>query len=1199
MAVTANIETISDWGDTEDTFINSIEQKLEVQIPLFLKNIVKVSGLANKIGIKNLSEDDINRLEEFVKGELVDLIDKEEYENYYGPLFKKKPTNFKFLMGHRKLLLAMSESQRELTTTTSQQQNKRKVKPSREPSIASTCNNTNLQMAENLSKYSTKIKQNIVSWVLLLKKESKITEDEEREYTTKIKSIEYQCSPDDDDFICCYIPCFICDAKVKDNSKPKSKRTIRQPTLHTFCSEPSTSSSFIPTISRVDEKIGEDAQETRSDVEVVVSAVLSSEEEDEDIIQPRKKANKQIILSDIESGTEQDFPRDFQTDGIVHEGAYSSVEQSLHQPQQQPTSVLVENKWLSPKYSRCERNRRGRENSFDDEKQLLITNFYKPLKDIEKVLIENSQLKEIIQEQAKKFRLLGDKVGGASLTGAPVSIFLNIMLDTAAANASKTKSKNRFDESVKKFCLYLFLIGGRMLYETLYANLKNVIPSITTLHRSITNSNIQEGELRFADLRRFLDSRGLPSVVWISEDATKITGKIGYSSHNNLVVGFVIPQHNGLPRENYFEATSARRIQQIFVEGERAQYGYAIMAQCPIDKTPSFCLNIFGTNNKFTHNDVIQRWEQMKVSARRYNIELLGFSSDGDTRLLKAMRLTTKLSNQVTEKWKWFHMPLDTGNICTQDTVHIGTKLKTRLINQKVTLALGNFIASSDHLKTLIETVSKDKHLLTLGDLNSQDKMNFRSVEKIIAPKVSELLKKSVPNSEGTVAYLKILRSVLDAFLRKDLSPVRRLQLIWYAVFFLRIWRSWVRNSESYTVTENFITLNAYLCIEMNAHALIKIIRKFREEKLDTDFATWLFSSQPCEQIFRATRSLTSTYSTIVNFSLMEMLNRINKIETIVSIMSDLRDTFVFPREGSSRMGTAHNSIGIVFPCDEEIESVCMTALQEAINDCKLLGIYNDRDNDDTQNLWEQIMIFDGSIDSQPYKLQDPDALDYHCVDLNLSEEFSYEPATNDVLRQFVDQQDDSETSEDQEQDDDHSDSLINFQDLNFADVPVEEPIHERSPYVKIKCQNGQIKTIRKKTLCWFLDDNVKRLSSDRLLRVRADQNYNSRSPRTESTSETHPLKPVLESYYAVYYSESWYIGRVITQSEDKCYKIKFLQSQLNTFIWPKDDDVQTVDQQYIFFGPIKMIGTNNMTISEENRNAIKRKYKSIKKMYK
>ncbi|KAB0803810.1 hypothetical protein PPYR_00780 [Photinus pyralis] len=215
MAVTANIETISDWGDTEDTFINSIEQKLEVQIPLFLKNIVKVSGLANKIGIKNLSEDDINRLEEFVKGELVDLIDKEEYENYYGPLFKKKPTNFKFLMGHRKLLLAMSESQRELTTTTSQQQNKRKVKPSREPSIASTCNNTNLQMAENLSKYSTKIKQNIVSWVLLLKKESKITEDEEREYTTKIKSIEYQCSPDDDDFICCYIPCFICDAKVK------------------------------------------------------------------------------------------------------------------------------------------------------------------------------------------------------------------------------------------------------------------------------------------------------------------------------------------------------------------------------------------------------------------------------------------------------------------------------------------------------------------------------------------------------------------------------------------------------------------------------------------------------------------------------------------------------------------------------------------------------------------------------------------------------------------------------------------------------------------------------------------------------------------------------------------------------------------------------------------------------------------------
>jgi hypothetical protein len=302
--------------------------------------------------------------------------------------------------------------------------------------------------------------------------------------------------------------------------------------------------------------------------------------------------------------------------------------------------------------------------------------------------------------------------------------------------------------------------------------------------------------------------------VWISEDATKITGKIEYNSKNNTVVGFEIPQENGLPKTNFFEATSAQNT-RFFRNQKRADYAYGVMAQCPVDGCPSFCLNIFGTDNCFTHEDVLSRWNRIKMEATKNGIKILGFSSDGDTMLLKAMRISSKLFSTSTDhcQWPWFHLPFHSGDNCIQDTVHIGTKLKTRK-NSKISIKIGKYVATSLHLQTLIQTVTKDQHLLTMGDIQSEDKMNFSAVEKITALSVSQLLNDHVEDSKGTVIYLKMLRSVLQAFLNKTLQPRRRVYLMWYSVFFLRIWRNWLKESHTFSVTKNFITLNAYLCIE-------------------------------------------------------------------------------------------------------------------------------------------------------------------------------------------------------------------------------------------------------------------------------------------------------------------------------------------------------------------------------------------------
>lgn len=99
---------------------------------------------------------------------------------------------------------------------------------------------------------------------------------------------------------------------------------------------------------------------------------------------------------------------------------------------------------------------------------------------------------------------------------------------------------------------------------------------------------------------------------------------------------------------------------------------------------------------------------------------------------------------------------------------------------------------------------------------------------------------------------------------------------------FLRIWRTWLKNKNEYTLGNNFITTNCYNCIEMNAHSLIRLIVQFRDDKnLTPDmFTVWNFSSQTCEQFFRATRSLSTTFSTVVNFSMKDIISRLKRIES-------------------------------------------------------------------------------------------------------------------------------------------------------------------------------------------------------------------------------------------------------------------------------------------------------------------------------
>ena len=265
--------------------------------------------------------------------------------------------------------------------------------------------------------------------------------------------------------------------------------------------------------------------------------------------------------------------------------------------------------------------------------------------------------------------------------------------------------------------------------------------------------------------------------------------------------------------------------------------------------------------------------------------------------LLKLIPSTSDKIPSIPKAWKtWFNINARAVSYI-QDTVHIAVKLKTRLLKPSVILPLGSYIATSAHLNILKNSYGKDVHGIRDRDINHKDKQNFDAVLNIV--KAASILDK-IPDSLGTKCYLEVIQCVVDSYLDKSLSPLERINKIWYAAFFLRLWRQWLLLNRNYTLKNNFITGNAFKCVELNAHAMIVQLITLRDH-FRNDYACfipWLLGSQTCERTFRNARSMSSVFSTVINFSMLSLVRRLHRLQIQCTLQANSEETsgIVFPR---------------------------------------------------------------------------------------------------------------------------------------------------------------------------------------------------------------------------------------------------------------------------------------------------------------
>ena len=239
---------------------------------------------------------------------------------------------------------------------------------------------------------------------------------------------------------------------------------------------------------------------------------------------------------------------------------------------------------------------------------------------------------------------------------------------------------------------------------------------------------------------------------------------------------FVTQFFDGVPSQNGFHCSTFEELKYLF---ENTPIASLVNIYCiqPIPSssftvTPSpIVSSAYGTDNKLTAIDILKRWIMIFKEFYSRNIRVLGFSTDGDPKYLRAMRLASKFfveyqtlhmhcdtltfTVEIPTRWSfWFLLNSTQIFILMQDGIHLCTKIRNRLLSKNVKLKMGSYDVSIKNLFELIDTTNKIDHNLCKTDLNIRDKQNFSSCQRISDDKVLNLL---MVNDEYKATYIYLL----------------------------------------------------------------------------------------------------------------------------------------------------------------------------------------------------------------------------------------------------------------------------------------------------------------------------------------------------------------------------------------------------------------------------------------------------------
>lgn len=254
-----------------------------------------------------------------------------------------------------------------------------------------------------------------------------------------------------------------------------------------------------------------------------------------------------------------------------------------------------------------------------------ITDYYPHANTIENLVQENN----ILRKKLEEFQLR------ANIKSTKTTILKSQLL--IDLNELAGKKQKRYSKGLKLYSLYIFLIGGKMMYESL--SLELGMPSISTIRNTFSGmaeTEIEEGVPRYDLLLDYLKKNHYSMIVYGSEDQTKVKVELKYNGKFNTINGLVSPlDENGFPVKDTFKFTTIEKTINLVNTFSKAEYVNVIMIKSLQNNSIPFMLCLYGTNNKFVSEDVTNRWLTVKHELYIRGITLMGKN-------YKFVNLTTK-----------------------------------------------------------------------------------------------------------------------------------------------------------------------------------------------------------------------------------------------------------------------------------------------------------------------------------------------------------------------------------------------------------------------------------------------------------------------------------------------------------------------------------------------------------------------------
>ncbi|CAF3083949.1 unnamed protein product [Rotaria sp. Silwood2] len=147
---------------------------------------------------------------------------------------------------------------------------------------------------------------------------------------------------------------------------------------------------------------------------------------------------------------------------------------------------------------------------------------------------------------------------------------------------------------------------------------------------------------------------------------------------------------------------------------------------------------------------------------------------------------------QISNNYQLAICSEDCTGVIQKDPVHLSTKIRNRLLSQSASMFIGNGKISVDVLFDLIKNQSKLIHGLVKTDVYPKDRQNFSSCAKISTDDVLSALN-NASDSYATQVYLRLLRSIILAYIEQSTSIIDRIYHSWITVFICRLWWTWLQ----------------------------------------------------------------------------------------------------------------------------------------------------------------------------------------------------------------------------------------------------------------------------------------------------------------------------------------------------------------------------------------------------------------------